>query len=265
MKVRSSFAVLVAAGALGWAQGPPGGPGRLGTGPRFLGAEAGVPRRVVKGAPFSGDLITESTETLPDGNHIRQTSTVHLVRDSEGRTRREASLAGLGALASGGSAQQVIFIYDPVAGASYALDPVHKTGTRSPWAATMLRSRVAGAVERWRDARADGNQTPKVETIGPMTIEGLTAQGTRSTVTIPPGEIGNEAPIQIVTERWYSADLQMAVLTKRSDPRSGEIITRLTNVTRSEPSPALFQVPADFKVTDRAAQRFGARSGASGQ
>jgi hypothetical protein len=67
----------------------------------------------------------------------------------------------------------------------------------------------------------------------------------------------------LVTERWYSADLQMAVLTKRSDPRSGETVTRLTNVSRSEPSPALFQVPADFKVTEQAARRFHSPGGAA--
>jgi len=113
---------------------------RFGAGPRFLGAEAGVPRHVVKGAPFSGDWIAESTETLADGNRIRQTSTAHMVRDSEGRTRREESLAGLGALAAGGGAQQVVFIHDPVAGASYALDPAHKTATKSAWTAPGARS-----------------------------------------------------------------------------------------------------------------------------
>ena len=68
-----------------------------------------------------------------------------------------------------------------------------------------------------------------------------------------------------MTERWYSADLQMAVLTRRSDPRSGETVTRLTNVSRSEPSPALFQVPPDFKVTEHAAPHFRTPAGATRQ
>src|SRR5579872_5143488 len=75
---------------------PPPGRGR---GPRFLGAEAGPLGRVVKNAPFSADSITESTQTLADGNHIRQSTTSRIFRDSEGRTRTEQSLAGLGALA----------------------------------------------------------------------------------------------------------------------------------------------------------------------
>ena len=263
MKMCGSFAFLLAAGALAWAQNPlPGGHGRFGAGPRFLGAEAGVPRHVVKGAPFSGDWIAESTETLADGNRIRQTSTAHMVRDSEGRTRREESLAGLGALAAGGGAQQVVFIHDPVAGASYALDPAHKTATKSAWTAPGARS--SAVIEERKEVRAGGaNQSVKTEALGAATIEGLQAQGTRTTVTIAAGAIGNEAPIQVVTERWYSADLQMAVLTKRSDPRSGETVTRLTNVTRSEPAPPVLQVPPDYKVTERTAPRFRPPSGAA--
>ena len=267
MKMRSSFSFLLVAAALAWAQSPSGGHGRFGPGPRFLGAEAGVPRRVVTGAPFSGDLVTESTDTLADGNRIHQVSTAHLVRDSEGRTRREESLAGLGALAAGGGAQQVIFIHDPVAGASYALDPGRKTANKSAWAGRGAAARPFGAaIEARREMRAAGlNQSVKTEALGTMTIDGLPVQGTRTTITIPAGAIGNEAPIQGVTERWYSADLQMAVLTKRSDPRSGETVTRLTNVNRSEPSPTLFQVPPDYKVIERPAVRFRSPAGAAEQ
>ena len=82
------------------AQGPEPGRGRKGFGPppmggpraRFVGAEAGVPGRVVKNAPYSADIVTESTQTLPDGNRIRQSSTVKVYRDTEGRTRREQSM-----------------------------------------------------------------------------------------------------------------------------------------------------------------------------
>jgi hypothetical protein len=267
MKMCSSFAFLLAAAALAWGQNPPpGGHGRFGAaGPRFLGAEAGMPRRVVRGAPFSGDLVTESTQTLADGNRIRQTSTAHLVRDSEGRTRRELSLAGLGALAAGGGAQQVIFLNDPVAGANYALDPVRKIANKSSWTGPASGARSsAAAIEGRRDRPAGGAHQPvKTEALGVLTIEGLQTQGTRTTLTIAAGAIGNAAPIQVVTERWYSADLQMPVLTRRSDPRSGETTTRLVNISRSEPSPALLQVPPDFKLIERPAAHFHVRAGAA--
>jgi len=86
------------------------------------------------------------------------------------------------------------------------------------------------------------------ESLGRQTIEGVEAEGTRVTLTIPTGEIGNERPINVVTERWYSPDLQTVVMTKHSDPRFGETSYRLTNINRSEPSRTLFEVPADFTI-----------------
>jgi len=88
----------------------------------------------------------------------------------------------------------------------------------------------------------------KREQLGNMFIEGVQAQGTRTTTTIPAGDIGNERPINIIDERWYSPDLQMTVMTKHSDPRSGETNFQLKNINRSSPPPTLFEVPSDYTV-----------------
>src|SRR5437867_10059007 len=90
--------------------GPRGhfGPGAPGPDARFLGAQAGMPGRVVKNAPVSADIVTETTQTLPDGNRINQTGTVDFVRDSEGRTRREPSLNTLNGLAPNSNLPQVV-------------------------------------------------------------------------------------------------------------------------------------------------------------
>ncbi len=97
--------------------------------------------------------------------------------------------------------------------------------------------------------RGNGNRAnTKVESLGRQTIEGVAAEGTRTTTVIPAGEMGNEQPIQIVSERWYSAELQTVILSKRNDPRTGETITRLSNITRAEPAHSLFELPADYKV-----------------
>jgi hypothetical protein len=77
-------------------------------------------------------------------------------------------------------------------------------------------------------------------------IEGVQAEGTRTTLTIPAGAIGNDLPIQVVSERWYSPELQTVVMTKHSDPRMGDTTYRLTNINRNEPAPSLFQAPADY-------------------
>lgn len=90
----------------------------------------------------------------------------------------------------------------------------------------------------------------KKESLGKQTIEGVECEGTRTTITVPAGEIGNERPIETVSERWYSPELQVVVMSKNSDPRSGESTYRLQNIVRSEPSPSLFQVPADYTVEE---------------
>src|SRR5262245_55904490 len=88
------------------------------------------------------------------------------------------------------------------------------------------------------------------ESLGTQQIEGVEADARRVTLTIPAGKIGNERPIVTVNERWYSAELQAVVMSKNSDPRMGETTYRLTNIVRSEPDPALFQVPADYTVRE---------------
>jgi len=88
----------------------------------------------------------------------------------------------------------------------------------------------------------------RTEQLGVQNFEGVDAEGTRTITTIPADAIGNERPIEIVYERWYSKELQMIVYSKHSDPRFGEQTYRLTNVNRNEPDPSLFQVPNSYRI-----------------
>ena len=88
------------------------------------------------------------------------------------------------------------------------------------------------------------------EDLGTQTMEGVTATGTRHTFTIPAGQIGNERPIEIVNERWFSKELDAFVMTRHSDPRSGETVYRLININRAEPDHSLFEVPTDYQIKD---------------
>ena len=257
MLFRTSGAVVLPVGMLAMAAGlaaqnSPQDRGRgrfqpdsgLPAGARFLGAQAGAPGRVVKNAPYAAEGVTEITQTLADGNRIHQVSASRVYRDGEGRTRTEQSLSGLSAIAPNSNLPKVIFLQDPVAGSSYALDTTRKTATRSAWQRAG-RGRGAG----WAGPRP-GTASVKEESLARQTMEGLPVDGTRSTTVIPAGQVGNEQPIPIVTERWYSPDLQVYLSIRHSDPRSGETVTRLTNLTRVEPAHSLFEVPADFKVTE---------------
>jgi len=105
-----------------------------------------------------------------------------------------------------------------------------------------------GSVYMFR--RKGPNENAVKEDLGKQTIEGVEAQGTRVTITIPTGEIGNERPIEIVNERWYSPELQMDVLTRHDDPRTGETTYRLTNINRAEPVRSLFEVPTDYTISE---------------
>lgn len=88
----------------------------------------------------------------------------------------------------------------------------------------------------------------KKESLGTQTINGMLAEGTRTTRIIPAGEIGNEKPLQVVSERWYSSDLQIVLKSTRTDPRFGTTTYTVTNVQKTEPAATLFTVPADYAV-----------------
>jgi hypothetical protein len=210
--------------------------------------------KVVKGAPYSATAITESVQTLSNGARITNKTTSSIYRDSEGRTRREMTLDRVGPFATADEPTQLIFINDPVAGVHYVLD--QRSHTARKMAAPTgggPRRRPPGerAAERAPD-RAPGkaHSEGKTESLGKQVIEGVEAEGVRSVITIPEGKIGNDRPIEIVSERWDSPELQTVVLSKHNDPRFGETVYRLTNINRAEPAQTLFEVPADYKVEE---------------
>ncbi|MCA1613531.1 MAG: energy transducer TonB [Acidobacteria bacterium] len=355
----------------------------------FLSSEMPFESKIVKGAPYSAEAVSETTQVLSDGNRITRKTAAQIHRDSEGRTRRDQSATPLGPFATAEESPQTIFINDPVSGVNYVLNSrtrtAHKAmqysfhikrlegelqmsqtpaadqarrtaevtaataaGARAPVGGGILNSRAkngpppvypavakaakvegrvvvevvvneTGQVEsaqavdghpllrqasvdaarQWEFAptRLQGKPvkvTGKItfnfvlskeeppaglarthapaeegqmrlrvggdhrelpdfkaekEALGKQSFDGVEAEGTRNTVTIPAGAIGNERPIQIVSERWYSAELQAVVMSRHSDPRFGETSYRLTGINRSEPDRTLFEVPAGYQIT----------------
>jgi len=279
---------------------------------------AGSSERAVKNSPFSAEAISESVQTLADGNRIVHSSTTKLYRNSEGRTRREMVSGSGGSLGTGFSYSYSpsVTILDPVGGNRYLLDEKLKTaeqmvlkvapqiqiataisdeqraaieklraegGSRvqmtdeqkaaiekmtvelkamAPVAAgtTTLSGQALTAVGRgfgeaaagFSVAAAKSRYETKTEQLGTQNIEGVEAEGTRTTTIIPAGAIGNDRPIETVYEKWYSKELQLVVMSKNTDPRFGEQTYRLTNINRSEPDPSLFSLPTGYRiVTER--------------
>jgi hypothetical protein len=220
----------------------------------------------IAGAPFTADAATEFTQLLSDGNRIEQRFSTSLARDSKGRTRSEQDVAMLGPLvvlqkgmnwktARGVQSDPPRFtvITDPVEGVTYTLDERAREARRSPAKIATLQFLELQKLNDKLEAvagRGVRSGAPVVESLGTRQIEGVSAEGTRMTTTIPAGEIGNLNPINIVTERWFSKQLQMAVLITRKDPRSGDTVYRLTNIVRAEPPPDLFAVPSDYRIVD---------------
>lgn len=249
----------------------------------FISTEMSFDRKTVKNAPYSAQAVTETVQTLGDGNRIVRKNTANVYRDSEGRLRRDQTLTSIGPWAAAGEPQQTSFITDPVTRTHYVLDPRSRTARKmllpeppppQPPPTAPTQPGVAPAPREGRSGdnftirimappgETDGRGTrlmkpieqPKVESLGKQTIEGVEAEGTRDTITIPAGEIGNENPIKIISERWYSPELQTVILSKHSDPRMGETTFRLTNISRSEPARTLFEVPADYTIKEGPAQ-----------
>jgi hypothetical protein len=280
---------------------------------KMVGAVKGM---TVKSAPYSGEEVNETNQTLADGTRIHRENRTTVFRDSEGRTRRETP--------------DNITITDPVTNVTYLLNPKSMTGQKLAMAAGnfVMRSGSMGAAisgdsstfsihssgdgpasitvngvpldekavaEAMAKAKASGStQTftyerrevttragsgsgsgsgsgtwavaggvmaaapTKVmlkrnagESLGKQMVEGVNAEGTRNVTTLDAGAIGNDRPIQITGESWYSDELQMVVLSKHSDPRTGDESFRLTNIRKGEPGAYLFQAPAGYQINER--------------
>jgi hypothetical protein len=102
------------------------------------------------------------------------------------------------------------------------------------------------------DSRLQKNRAtaPQIQTtdLGMQTINGVSATGTRTTITFAAGAFGTQPSIQIVRDQWVSPVLQLAVLTTGADPSGGHTVTQLTNIVQREPDPTLFQVPAGYVI-----------------
>lgn len=206
----------------------------------------------VTGAPYSAESTTERIQVLGDGNRIDQTTSGNIARDNQGRVRSEAVPGGM-ALA-GATPPHLITIDDPVAGYRYTLDTDHKIAFKTPAVKNLTLDvatvKTAGKVQIVGKAGDTPDENVTKTDLGSQTMEGVLVQGTRLTRTIAAGHIGNELPIVITTETWYSPDLKVLVMSKSSDPRIGETTYRLTNIQRSEPSAALFEVPGDYTIKE---------------
>ena len=263
-------ALVLAAGAFAQTPAPeaapaergPHGPG-FGPGPfgmELLGFGGMHGGKTVAGAPFTATAVGTTNRTLADGSKISQTVQSNLYRDAQGRVRKEVTLPAM-ASSTSGTPKSLVVIHDPVAGTGYVLDtnkkiahalPQHSKGTAG--------DAPAGSTSSNPHHGPGANANVTKESLGTQTVNGVLAEGTRYTRTIPAGRMGNDKPLTIVREEWYSPDLQMIVQSKRTDPFVGETTYNVTKIQRTAPDASLFTVPSDYTVTAAPAGK-GARHG----
>jgi hypothetical protein len=218
---------------------------------------AGAP---VIGAPFSAERVSERVQIGSDGTRFTlQNSQETIHRDSQGRTRTDRpAMVGPGPQPTG--VPVIVVIQDPVAHIGYVLDPqnkvAHRVALEIATANTPNTPHLARAAAPQAAAEQGGgpNPGPRPGTVsqdlGQQVIGGVLAEGQRLVQNWPAGSVGNDRPFQTTSESWFSRDITETLLSKSTDPRSGENITRLINISRTEPSAEMFAPPADYSVVD---------------
>lgn len=214
--------------------------------------------------PYTLAQQTTTVRTLADGTHITTVRRETRVRDAEGRVRTEITREG-----QNSPVFPLVQIFDPVARTWTSLDERDKVAHVSHLPAVTPSSPEQQALRAEGRARAQaaraaqpqsGSATPnessprmdrKVEVLAPRTIAGVSAEGKRITRTIPAGKEGNDRDLTVVTETWIAPDLRVVLERSTDDPRTGKILMTTSSLGRAAPDPALFQIPADFKVVDQ--------------
>jgi hypothetical protein len=207
-----------------------------------------IDSKVIKFKPYSADTSTDTVQTLSDGNRIVRHIVSKFYRDGMGRTRREQTFGNFDPSHPGPNDVKV-FIDDPVGSAAYVLDPGETTALQLRRSRKFLDEREAESVPQVRKLPPlDEARAITREDLGTKNVEGILCNGTRQTITIPAGQIGNEHPIAIVTDTWYAPSLDAIVLSSTNDPRFGETKYQLHNIQTGEQAISFFEVPANYRI-----------------
>jgi hypothetical protein len=208
----------------------------------------------VPGAPYSAIEESLYSQKQPDGTYEnRSLVTTHIYRDSQGKTRAERYMTSY--LPGAGEPKLTsIYITDPQAGVVFRLDAENHRAYRRAWNASARALSFEASTGLNDSTTEEPHYAETTELLGNKTMEALAVEGTRQTLNVPAGAQGNNSPFQILVETWISPELKVAVLTKRDNSIVGMRTTRLTKIDRSEPYPALFQVPLDYKIDEASSE-----------
>jgi hypothetical protein len=207
--------------------------------------------------PFQA--VRTTTRTPPPGPRIPASLMMKpeiVSRDSQGRVRfdRAAGEVHMETGPDAGADLQVRFvtICDPVRGAIVQLDNANRAATIHHLVSLPESGSSASPTAFCRVPGSPKNSPNlKFEDLGHRSIEGFDAVGWRSITTIPVPNSSPAASMQRIREEWCSEELRAVLLEMVSGSLDGpkeEI--GLTKIERTEPDPALFQIPSDYTVSE---------------
>jgi len=208
----------------------------------FASAEFAFGGRLVTNAPYSASATKETTEITPDGKRTVRRDAALIYRDSNGRTRIERRRNTDAATLRTPDVARSFIIYDGDGMLMF------NSRERKAFRFGFKMSGDINRTNRQAPAQVDylkvaGSAT---ESLGTQIIEGVAAQGYRTTTMIAAGS----NPLTVIYERWYAPQLQRDVLIKCLDPRFGEAVFRLTDISLDEPANILFTLPPDVKIEE---------------
>ena len=238
--------------------------------------------QAVQGRPYSATEVRHSLQVLGDGTRIEHTETVQHYRDMEGRKRTEQQMSDVSVVTVADPTAGYVLTWNTADKTAHRMPmpklaevgALNKATAEVTAAAAGKAGMIAGSAgATFRTTRsigfsatgadgelqaqsimvmrgADSGKPPAAEDLGTQYLNGVNAQGTRSTLTIPVGQVGNDREMKVVNERWYSADLQMTVKSVNSDPRFGETSVEMTNINQSAPDSSLFLIPPGYTVQE---------------
>jgi hypothetical protein len=196
-----------------------------------LGTPQSIVASVVTGAPFSATGTTEYRVSLGDGTRIVRVARFAIYRDRFGRVRREDSTT--------------VWIADPIAKVAYILDRKAGVAQRLPLRALVDSSAGLASASDSRGSSLSGGLLTRS---GQQTIDGIDASCSQTKTSIPPGAIGNDRAIVVLSEQCWSARLRVVLSSQVHDPVQGDTSIRLSGIRTSDPDPRLFSVPTTYRI-----------------
>jgi hypothetical protein len=185
--------------------------------------------------PYTAQIVETDIPTRANGERVRRETKVLEARDSQGRTRIESFQF------NDMDRPTMVDLYIPSRRQFIQLFPGQKT-------ARVMTFPGTGSIPVQRNLHVLKSTT---QSLSGQTFQGMYAEGTRTTQIMPSDEDRNPNVVD-VQETWVSPDLKIVVFSKETstDPNSDQITREIRQLDRSEPNPALFEIPADYKIVE---------------